>query len=209
MKLNLISALISITFCFEYTNAQTVNVGKNKPDLYLNTFIGYGTEDNQGNTAFFGGLTLSKPVTKHIFLEAGITRFTTDIYNVYKAKPTNFDGEDRKYNARFLTTDANYTFGNKQSFLNASIKIGPSLKYYNYKVFSNAAVRVYPDGRKEVVPGTLKYEEKNGFNLSLYNSVSFDAKITAKLRAGVFLDVYSSLIFIEHFMPGINAVFKL
>lgn len=202
--------LILILFIFGYSLAiaqQSINKIEN--NLYLNTSLGYGTENNWGNTAFFAGIILSKPIKKHIFLEAGLTRFTTDIYNVYKAKPTSIDNEDRKYNAWFLTTNANYTFGNKQSFINASIKIGPSLKYYNYRVYGGSLIRIYPDGRKEAVEGTLKYIDKKGFNISLYNSVSFDAKITPKLRAGVFLDVYSSLIFIEHFMPGINAVFKL
>lgn len=182
---------------------------KKKPDLYLNTFVGYGTENNWGNTAFFAGVVLSKPLTKHIFLEAGITRFTTDIYNVYKAKPTNIDNEDRKYNAWFLTPAVSYTLGNTSSFINFSIKTGPSLKYYNYREFGGALIRLYPDGRKEAIEGTLKYIDKKGFNISLYNSVNFNAKITRKLRAGIFLDVYSSLIPIEHFMPGINAVFKL
>ncbi len=201
----LVLILIFVNTCL-FAQKSSINT---KNNLYLNTFAGYGTENNWGNTAFFAGVTLSKPVTKHLFLEGGLTRFTTDIYNVYKAKPTSIDNEDRKYNAWFLTTNANYTFGKKQSFLNASIKIGPSLKYYNYRVFGGALIRVYPDGRKEAVEGTLKYNDKKGFNISLYNSISFDAKITPKLRAGVFLDSYSSLIFLEHFMPGINAVFKL
>jgi hypothetical protein len=210
MKLSFIKRLTIALLAFINTSiyAQTSSIIK-KNNLYLNTFAGYGTENNQGNTDFFAGLTLSKPVKKHLFLEVGLTRFTTDIYNVYKAKPTNFDGEDRKYNAWFLTADANYTFGNKQSLLNASIKIGPSLKYYNLKAFSNGSIRVYPDGREEPVLGTIKYEEKKGINISLYNSVSFDAKVTPNLRAGVFLDVYSTLIPIEHFMPGINVIFKL
>jgi len=191
---------------FLFAQRSSINI---KKDLYFNTFIGYGTENNWGNTAFFAGIILSKSIKKHIFLEAGLTRFTTDIYNVYKAKPTSIDNEDRKYNAWFLTPAINYTFGNKQSFINASIKIGPSLKYYNYRVYGGSLIRIYPDGRKEAVEGTLKYNDKKGFNISLYNSVSFDAKITPNLRAGVFLDVYSSLIPIEHFMPGVNVIFKL
>ncbi len=201
----LISVLLFIS-SFDTVNAQ---YSQKKSNLYLNTFAGYGTENNWGNTAFFGGVNLSRPVKKHIFLELGITRFTTDIYNVYKAKPTNIDNEDRKYNAWFLTPAINYTLGNTNSLINISIKIGPSLKYYNYREFGGALIKIYPDGRKEAVEGTLKYIDKQGFNMSLYNSVSFDAKVTSKLRAGVFLDVYSSLIPIEHFMPGINAVFKL
>lgn len=68
---------------------------------------------------------------------------------------------------------------------------------------------VYPDGRREPVPGTIQYYYGKGFNISLYSSVSFDAKVTNKLRVGVFLDTYSYEIPIEHFLPGINVVFKL
>ncbi len=201
--------IIIVGICCVNTLAQAQLIQKLRSNLYLNTFAGYGTENNWGNTAFFGGVNLSKPVKKHIFLELGITRFTTDIYNVYKAKPTNIDNEDRKYNAWFLTPAVNYTLGNTNSFINFSIKIGPSLKYYNYKEFGGALIRIYPDGRKEAVEGTLKYIDSNGFNISLYNSINFSAKITPKLRAGIFLDTYSNLIPIEHFMPGINAIFKL
>ncbi|RYE30714.1 MAG: hypothetical protein EOP42_11725 [Sphingobacteriaceae bacterium] len=201
--------LIFLAVClYNKLSAQDI-VNRKKSDISLNTFAGYGTENNWGNTAFFVGVDLLKPVKKHIFLELGITRFITDIYNVYKAKPTNIDNEDRKYNAWFLTPAINYTLGNRNSFVNISIKIGPSLKYYNYREFGGALIKLYPDGRKEAVEGTLKYIDNKGFNISLYNSVNFNAKITPKLRTGIFLDIYSSLIPIEHFMPGINAIFKL
>lgn len=55
----------------------------------------------------------------------------------------------------------------------------------------------------------VQYYYEKGFNISYYAGVFFDAKITDKLRIGIFLDTYSHAILIEHFMPGINAVFKL
>lgn len=200
--------LFMLIFSVIFVKAQTTSIIK-KSDLYLNTFVGYGTENNWGNTAFFGGATLSKPVKKHVFLEGGLTLFTTAFYNVYKDMPTGLVGQDRYYHAVFLTPDINYTFGNKKSFLNASIKIGPSLKYQNDKILKFYQERFYPDGHSEVTPGSVQYYYEKGFNISSYAGVSFDAKISNKLRIGVFLDTYSHAIPIEHFMPGINAVFKL
>ncbi|MEX8546474.1 MAG: hypothetical protein V5804_02630 [Mucilaginibacter sp.] len=210
MKLYFPSQILIIILTFVNTSlfAQKNSV-KTKNNLYLNTFVGYGTENNWGNTAFFGGATLSKPIKKHLFLEGGLTLFTTALYNVYKDRPTGLVGQDRYYHAVFLTPDINYTFGSKKSFLNASIKIGPSLKYQNDKILKFYQERVYPDGHSEVMPGSVQYYYEKGFNISYYAGVSFDAKITDKLRVGIFLDTYSHAIFLEHFMPGINAVFKL
>lgn len=139
----------------------------------------------------------------------GLTRFTTDIYNAYRSNYTNFKGEYRKYNAWFTNIDLNYTFGNEESLINTSIKVGPSLKYYRHKSVKTFQAYHYPDGREEVIPSSIQYYDQKGFNISLYNSVSFNAKVTPKLRLGLFLDVYSYEIPIEHFMPGINSVFKL
>jgi len=209
MKINITKLLLPVIFFFTYSLACAQLTDKKKSDLYLNTFIGYGTENNWGNTAFFGGATLSKPINKHLFLEGGLILFTTALYNVYKDRPTGLVGQDRYYHAVFLTPDINYTFGNKKSFLNASIKIGPSLKYQNDKILKFYQERVYPDGHSEVTPGSVQYYYEKGFNISYYAGVSFDAKITDNLRIGVFLDIYSHAILLEHFMPGINAVFKL
>lgn len=202
--------LILILFIFGYSLAiaqQSINKIEN--NLYLNTFIGYGTENNWGNTAFFGGATLSKSVNKHLFLEGGVTLFTTAFYNVYKDRPTGLVGQDRYYHAVFLTPDVNYTFGNRKSFLNASIKVGSSLKYQKDKILKFYLEHVYPDGRIEVVPESVQYYYEKGFNISYYAGVSFDAKVNEKLRFGIFLDTYLHAIAIEHFMPGINAIFKL
>ena len=123
--------------------------------------------------------------------------------------PTGLTGQDRYYHALFLTPDVNYTFGNRKSFLNASIKVGPSLKYQNDKILKFYQERVYPNGHIEVVPESVQYYYEEGFNISYYAGVSFDAKVNEKLRFGIFLDTYLHAIAIEHFMPGINAIFKL
>jgi len=202
--------LILILFIFGYSLViaqQSINKIEN--NLYLNTFIGYGTENNWGNTAFFGGATLSKSINKHLFLEGGVTLFTTAFYNVYKDRPTGLVGQDRYYHAVFLTPDVNYTFGNRKSFLNTSIKVGPSLKYQSDKILTSYFEKVYANGNREVLPGSVRYTYEKGFNISYYAGVSFDAKVSDKLRIGLFLDTYSHAIPIEHFMPGINTIFKL
>ncbi len=209
MNVTLTKVLLAIFFIYNIDSVFAQLTDKHKSNLYLNTFAGYGTENNWGNTAFFAGATLSKPITKHLFLEGGLTLFTTALYNVYKDRPTGLVGQDRYYHAVFLTPDVNYTFGNRKSFLNASIKVGPSLKYQSDKTLTSYVEKVYANGNREVVPGSVKYTYEKGFNISYYAGVAFDAKITDKLRIGVFLDTYSHAIPIEHFMPGINAVFKL
>lgn len=155
MNVTLTKVLFAVFFIYNIDSVFAQLTDKNKSNLYLNTFVGYSTENNWGNTAFFGGATLSKPVTMHIFLEGGLTLFTTALYNVYKDRPTGLVGQDRYYHAVFLTPDINYTFGNKKSFLNASIKIGPSLKYQNDKILKFYQDRVYPDGHSEVIPSSV------------------------------------------------------
>lgn len=185
---------------------QTPKVNKN---LYLTTSLGYGTENNEGNTAFYAGIAVAKEIKRKLLVEAGLTYFTTAIYNVYKAKPTNFDGEERFYNALFLNTNLQYLIGNDKSLINIKIKAGPALRYFDFKVFKSGLIKSYPDGRDEPVPGTIKYDIEESVGLSFYSAVSFDAKVTPKLRMGVYLDTYSGLIEFEYFMPGIYATFKL
>ncbi len=201
----ILTAILIIVNPFLY--AQT-SASLKENNLYINTSLGYGTENNWGNTGFFVGATLSKPIIKHLFLDAGLTVFTTQIVNAYTYEH-GFRNDQQKYNALFLTPAINYTFGNKQSFMNASIKVGASLKYYNYKILKTFLEYVYPDGRTEPVPGTLYYITRKRFEIPFYSSVSFDTKVTKKLRVGVFLDTYSYEIPIEFFLPGINVVFKL
>lgn len=201
--------LILILFIFGYSLAiaqQSINKIEN--NLYLNNFVGYGTENNYGNTAFFAGVTLSKPVTKHVFLELGLTGFTTVIYNGYTYEH-GFKNNQQKYNALFLTPAVKYTFGSKEAFINAAIKAGPALKFYDYKILKTYMEYLYPDGRREPVPSTFQYYNGTKFEVPIYGSISFDAKVSPKLRLGIFLDTYSYAIPIEFFMPGINAIFKL
>lgn len=177
--------------------------------LYLQPLLGYGTENNWGNRALFTGASLVKPIANHLFIEGGITYFTAHIPDGSRDLREGYNGAIRKYNALFLTPALGYTLGNRKSKFSVSIKAGPSLKYFDYKVYRSGQIRVYPDGREELVLESVRYWEDKGFNISLYNSLNIDARVTKDLRIGVFLDVYSGLIPIEHFMPGVNASFQL
>lgn len=202
--------LLSILILILSTIKISVKAQQTESKYKLTSSLGYGTENNQGNTAFYAGLEVNRSLTNRLRLEAGLTYFTTDIYNVYKAKPVNFKEEERRYNALFLNINGQYVFGNENNLINTKLKLGVALKYYDLKAFRNALIRYYPsDGREEVIPGTLEYYDESGVNVALYNGISFDAKVNDNLRLGVFLDVYSSIIPIEHFMPGIHATFKL
>ena len=206
MKKFFATLLLLLAVAISSTAQKTFKADRN---LLLTTSLGYGTENNWGNTGFYAGVGITKPVTKRFALEAGLTYFTTSFYNAYKANPTHFKGEERFYNTVFLQTNLQYCVGNDQSLFNFKIKVGPALKYFDFKAFQFGLINTYSNGRKEPVPGTIKYEIEKGIILSLYNAVSFNAKISPKLRLGVYLDTYSSLIPIEHFMPGISATFKL
>lgn len=187
--------------------AQKANLNKN---IFLTPSLGYGTENNWGNTGFYAGLALTKSLSKRFAIESGITYFTTGLYNVYKANPTFYANEDRYYNVGFLNLNIQYVIGNEPSWFNAKVKVGSGIKHHNFKMLRRA--KVYYEGpgpTYEIVPGTEIYEKENRLSLSLYSAVSFDAKVTSDLRIGVYLDTYSSLIFLEHFMPGIYATFKL
>ncbi len=186
-------------------NAQS-NVNK---AFNITSSIGYGTENNFGNVAVFGGVTLLKPIRKHLSLEAGLTYFTTVLPDGNKDLRHGYEGIDRKYNALFLTPAASYLFGNEHSLFNARIKFGLAAKIFDYKSYKIGLQRIYSDGRRDFILETVQYYKNTGVNISFYNAVSFDTRISSKLRMGFFLDTYSRLIPIEHFMPGISATFKL
>ena len=139
-----------------------------------------------------------------------LTYFTTAIYNAYKANPTFYLNGDRKYHSLFLNLNLRYVVGKESSLINAKIKAGPALKYYDTKILLGAKVYYNPkDKLHPIVPVSEKYYEKQGLNVSLYTGVSFDFRIKENLKLGAFLDVYSGLIPVEHFIPGINATFLL
>lgn len=178
--------------------------------LNLITSMGYGTENNYGHTAFYAGIGINKKLTGRFSLETNVTYFTTAIYNAYKENPTFYLNGDRWYNSLFLNLNAQYLIGNPNSLINARFKVGPALKYFDYKSLRTAKAYFNPLKRLHpIVPGTEIYYMDEGINVSLFTGLSVDAKVNSSLRMGLFVDVYSNLIPIEHFMPGIFAKFHL
>src|SRR4051812_14469567 len=62
----------------------------------LNLNLGYGTENNYGNTGFLVGIGGQKPLSRKFDLQADVNYFTTGIYNAY-LKEKDFPGEERLY----------------------------------------------------------------------------------------------------------------
>ena len=174
----------------------------------IQVHAGYGTENNFGSTGFFAGLGWSGTQGKKWILGTAITRFTTSLYNAYDGE--DFDGEQQDYKAWFLTPKVGYTVaGRPGSFFSGTVSIGPSLKYFNYKIFKHGLIRYYFDGRREPVDGTITWYEDRGINLSLFTGVSFDFRLSDRVKAGLFLDAYSHKIWIEHFLPGVKVEWRI
>lgn len=174
----------------------------------LHMHLGYGTENNFGSTAFFGGIGWAREKGKKWVLGMQATRFTTALYNAYDEE--DFDGEEQEYKAWFLTPAIGYkAIGNHASFFSALVAIGPSLKYFNYKIFRHGLIRYYADGRREPVGGTISWYEDRGINLSLFTGISFNFRLSERFKAGLFLDTYSNKIWIEHFMPGVKMELRM
>jgi hypothetical protein len=180
-------------------------------EVTVKPFAGIGSENNYGNHAQFAGISLSKVLYKRISLEGSLTYFTSGISNVYASEEAKrFDEEDRFFNAAFLTPALSFRLiGRNDSRFGTSIKVGPALKYYNYKLLEQVLVKSYEDGRREVVPGSLKYYQENGLNISAYMALELEAKLSKRLRGGLFLDTYSHEIPLEHTMLGLSVAFNL
>ena len=177
-------------------------------NYYGQVHAGYGTENNFGSTTFFGGLAIGKPLGKKWFLEAGITRITTAIYNAYDNQ--DYDGEKQKYKSWFLTPKVGFTLlGRNDRFFSTTVAIGPSLKYFDYKLFRTGVIKYYFDGRRIPIDSTLQWHEKKGVNLSLYTGISFDFQLSQKWTAGLFVDGYTHRIWIEHFLPGVKLMYRM
>jgi hypothetical protein len=170
--------------------------------------LGYGTENNFGSTAFFGGAGVEWAKRKKWMLATQLTRFTTSLYNAYDGE--DFDDEQQDYKAWFLTPIGGYRIiGNHGSFFSITLAAGPSLKYFHYKIFKAGLIKYYFDGRRIPIDSTISWYQRKGVNLSLYTGVSFDFRISQKLTAALFADAYSHRIWIEHFMPGVKVAYRM
>ncbi len=197
-------ALLFFIFCV--TSAVFGQVPKER---FLSAAAGYGTENDWGNTGFFFRANYDVYLTKRLNLDLSVNRFTTDIYNASKGNPTGFEGQNRKYNAWFVSPALTFKFNKPGALIRTGIKAGPALRYANYVILKTYQERVYNDGHKELVPGTVAYHTKKGFRLGLYNSVYGEVRLSKRFYTGLFVDAYSFIIELEHFLPGISLSYKL
>ena len=167
--------------------------------------LGYGSENNRGNTGFVFGAGYEKWYSPRFSVSAGADYLTTGIYNSYKAHPTGiFTDQERYYKALFLSIEPSFCVIGKQNKFNVSLAAGPTIFYRSYKVLSQYSTRLLPDGRIEINPQSIKYHTARGFRLA-YNA-SLDISVpfqTFGLSAG--LRTYaSSEIHLEFFTPTLT-----
>lgn len=90
--------------------------------------LGYGTENNWGNTAFVFGGGYEKSYSKKFSVSVGADYLTTGIYNTYKAHPTSLiPDEERYYKALFLSAEPSFCVIGKREKFNVSLSAGPTL----------------------------------------------------------------------------------
>jgi hypothetical protein len=148
--------------------------------------LGYGSENNWGNTAFVFGGGYEKWYSDKFSASISADYFTTGIYNVYKAHPTGFKDEDRYYKALFFSLEPSFCIIGRRNKFNVSLSAGPTIFYRSYKVLSQFSSRLLPDGTVQINPQSIKYNTVKGlrlaYNASLDISVPFK---TFELSAGV------------------------
>jgi hypothetical protein len=167
--------------------------------------LGYGSENNWGNTAFVFGAGYEKWYTGKFSVRSSVDYLTTGIYNAYKAHPTSLlTSEDRYYKALFFSLEPSFCVIGKRDKFNVSLSAGPTLFYRSYKVLNQYSFRLFPDGSVQVDPQSIKYYTAKGFRLA-YNA-SLDVRVPfdkCQLSAGV-RTYASSEIHLEFFIPSVT-----
>lgn len=192
-----------ITYLFTFCAISVTAQGKQPKQQYIKTNLGYGFENNWGNTAFVFGAGYEKSYTKKFSLSGDVDYFTTGIYNTYLARPTSdIPNEERYYNAVFVSARASYSLvGNRNKF-NVSLSAGPTVFYRSYKLWDEYLARYYPDGRIEIL--YLKYDVQKGVRLGYYTGVDFNLPIKNQFVFSLGLDSYSNLIPLEFLIGSIT-----
>lgn len=192
-----------ITYLFTFCAISVMAQGKQPKQEYLKMNLGYGFENNWGNSAFVFGAGYEKSYTKKFSLSGDLNLFTTAIYNIYLAHPTSdIPNEERYYNAVFLSARASYSLiGNRNKF-NVSLSGGPTVFYRSYKVLDEYLARYYPDGRIEIL--YLKYNVQKGLRLGYYTGLNFNLPVKNRFVFSLGLDSYSNLIPLEFLIGSIT-----
>jgi len=194
-----------ITYLFTFCAIGLMAQGKQSKQEYLKMNLGYGMENNWGNTSFVFGAGYEISYSKKFSLSGDVDYFTTGIYNTYLAHPTSdIPNEERYYNAVFLSARTSYSLvGNRNKF-NVSLSAGPTVFYRSYKVMVAYAYRQYLNGRIEVIPGSVKYEAKKGVRLGYYTGIDFNLPVKNRFVFSLGLDSYSNLIPLEFLIGSIT-----
>jgi hypothetical protein len=191
--------MISGMFCLIAVSA----FAQNPLPKLLNVNLGYGTENNFGNTGFTIGVGGQKFLTKKFDLQADLNYFTTGIYNSYH-KEEKFPGEERFYHNAIVSLKAGYAVVGIATTFNIRLKAGVSTFLYNYKILKYAAYIVRSDGTVEVIPNSILYYREKGLRLGYTFGLEFNIPINPNTSIAAGVDTYSSEIPIEFFIPGIS-----
>lgn len=192
-----------ITYLFTFCAIVVMAQGKQPKQQYLKMKLGYGMENNRGNTALVFGAGHEKSYSKKLSLSGDVDYFTTGIYNGYLAHPSSpIPNEQRYYNAIFLSARASYSLiGNRNKF-NVSLSGGSTVFYRSYKVLDEYLARYYPDGRIEIL--YLKYNIQKGLRLGYYAGLNFNLPVKNRFVFSLGLDSYSNLIPLEFLIGSIT-----
>ena len=167
--------------------------------------VGYGSENNWGNTAFVFGAGYEKWYSDKFSVSASADYFTTGIYNVYKAHPTgSFTDQDRYYKALFFSLEPSFCVIGKRNKFNVSLSAGPTIFYRSYKVLKQYSSMLLPDGTVQINPQSIKYYTAKGFKLAYNASLDISVPFKAfELSAGV-RTYASNEIHLEFFTPSLT-----
>lgn len=199
--------LITCLFTLCAINVMAQRSKQPKPQ-YLKINLGYGYENNAGNTAFVFGAGYEKLYSKKFSLSTDLDYFTTAIYNQYLAHPTSdIPNEKRYYHSIFLSARASYSLlGNRNKF-NVSLTAGPTIFYRSYKVWDEYLARYYPDGRIELL--YIRYTAEKGPRLGYYAGINFNIPVKNRFVFSFGLDSYSNLIPLEFLIASITVKKRL
>jgi hypothetical protein len=171
-----------------------------KNAVYVN--LGYGTENNVGNTAFIFGVGYERKLAKKLVLMADFNYFTTGIYNAENLD-RDIEGVERKCNNAFFSIKLGYCLVGEPNIFNMRLKAGFSVFSFNTR-YSSFVSQVFPDGTKILVPGTLRYSDEQGVRAAYHLGIDFNIPITETLHGGIGIDTYSSEILVEFFIPFVS-----
>ena len=192
-----------LTYLFTFCAINLMAQDKQPKRQYIKMNLGYGTENNWGNTAFVFGAGYERSYSKKFSLSGDLDYFTTGIYNVYLNRPTSVvPNLERYYKAIFFSGKASYNVLGNQSKFNVSLSAGPTILYRNAKHLQSYSFRGYQDGRTEIIPESVKYKSEKGVRLAYNAGIDFNAPFQNGYVFSIGLDTYSIQIPIEFFIPS-------